>query len=68
MHEGDRVRANNAWPAINIEFSEDKGQSWQPYKIPLQKRGELWFRSRSQTDQYSRVIRLTNPNDSETLN
>ncbi|MCC5825102.1 family 20 glycosylhydrolase [Alkalimonas sp.] len=58
IREQGQLKANHAWPAISIEYSLDQGKSWQHYQQPLQQDGDIWLRSRSRSDQLSRIIRL----------
>ncbi|MEN3160234.1 family 20 glycosylhydrolase [Alkalimonas sp. NCh-2] len=60
IREQGQIKANHAWPTISIEYSLDQGQSWQRYQEPLSQDAntEVWLRSRSLSEQNSRIIRL----------
>lgn len=58
IRDGENVKASAAWPGLQLEYSLDKGASWQRYQQPLQHEGEVWIRSYTDRGITSRIIQI----------
>jgi len=50
--------ANSAWPGLQIEYSEDQGQSWLPYSEAVKVSSNLLLRTKAKNGATSRVTKL----------